>query len=194
MPEQASKGKSRTPTRLRYGEGRTSREATDTGTGSVRRGSGHGMAAKRDRGAAREAPPGGARHSAVRGKEGGPAGESDRAIVARKPGNAGGAKGPALRHASEAEEDEAIDRSLTTPEKIRKLQRKLYRKAKQEPSFRFYQLWDKVWRSDILEHAYRLAKANGGAAGVDGVTWEQIESPGREEWLRSRPEDLRSKT
>ncbi len=96
--------KSRTPTRLRYGEGRTDREATDTGTGSVRRGSGHGMSAKGDRSAERETPAGGARNSAVLGKEGGPGGESDRAIVARKPGNSGGAKGPAFRHASEAEE------------------------------------------------------------------------------------------
>ncbi len=46
-----------------------------------------------------------------------------------------------------------IDVSLTTPEKIRNLQKKLYLKAKQEPSFRFYQLWDKVWRRDILAHA-----------------------------------------
>ena len=84
--------------------------------------------------------------------------------------------------------------SLETPEKIRNLQKKLYLKAKQEPRFRFYQLGDKVWRSDILEHAYRLAKANGGSAGVDGVTFQQIESEGRREWLRSLQEELRSKT
>ena len=62
------------------------------------------MSAKRERGAEREAPAGGVRNSAVLGKEGGPGGESDRAMVARKPGNSGGAKGPAFRHASEAEE------------------------------------------------------------------------------------------
>ncbi len=124
--------KSRTPTRLRYGERRTNREATDTGTGPVRRGSGHGMPAKGDRGADWEAPAGAVRNSAVLGKEGGLGGESDRAMVARKPGNSGGAKGPDLRHASEAEEDQAIDMSLTTPEKIRNLQKKLYLKAKQE--------------------------------------------------------------
>ena len=152
------------------------------------------MPAKGDRSAEREAPAGGVRNSAVLGKEGGPDGESDRAIVARKPGNAGGAKGPAFRHASEAEEGQAIDMSLTTPEKIRTLQKKLYLKAKQEPNFRFYQLWDKVWRSDILEHAYRLAKANGGAPGVDGVTFEQIESQGRQEWLQGLQQDLRSKS
>lgn len=84
--------------------------------------------------------------------------------------------------------------SLTTPEKIRKLQRKLYLKAKQEPSFRFHQLYDKIWREDMLAHAYAVAKANGGAAGVDGETFDQIESAGRQEWLRSLQEELRTKT
>ena len=73
--------------------------------------------------------------------------------------------------------------SLATPEKIRSLQRKLYLKAKCEPSFRFYQLYDKVWREDIVLHAYLLCKSNGGASGVDGMTFEQIETQGREQWL-----------
>ena len=84
--------------------------------------------------------------------------------------------------------------SLKTPEKIGNLRKKLYLKAKQEPNFRFYQLWDKVWRSDILEHACRVAKSNGGKPGVDGVTFEQIESGDWEEWLRSLQQDLRSKS
>jgi len=83
---------------------------------------------------------------------------------------------------------------LKTPEKIRTLQRKLYLKAKSEPSFRFYLLYDKIYREDILLQAYRMAKANGGSAGVDGVTFKQIESEGIEEWLAGIREQLRLKT
>ena len=83
---------------------------------------------------------------------------------------------------------------LKTPDKIRTFQRKLYLKAKAEPDFRFYLLYDKVYRDDILSHAYRLAKANGGIAGVDGVTFEQIESEGLGEWLSGVREQLRTKT
>jgi RNA-directed DNA polymerase len=84
--------------------------------------------------------------------------------------------------------------SLETPEKIRTLQKKLYLKAKTEPDFRFYLLYDKVWRDDILRHAYRLAKANGGAPGVDGVTFAEIEAAGLDDWLAGIGKQLREKT
>ena len=83
--------------------------------------------------------------------------------------------------------------SLETPEKIRTLQRKLYCKAKAETDYRFYLLYDKICREDILHHAYRLARANAGAPGVDGVTFAQIEAEGLDAWLASLREDLVSK-
>jgi len=84
--------------------------------------------------------------------------------------------------------------SLATPEKIRSLQRKLYRKAKAEPAFRFYVLYDKICREDILRHAYGLVRANAGAPGVDGVTFAQIEAQGLEAWLAGLREELVAKT
>ena len=73
--------------------------------------------------------------------------------------------------------------SLVTPEKIRKLQRALYVKAKQEPTRRFHFLYDEVWREDILAYAYACCRANGGAPGVDGETFAGIEEYGVERWL-----------
>jgi group II intron reverse transcriptase/maturase len=84
---------------------------------------------------------------------------------------------------------------LETPEKVRELQRKLYRKAKQEKGYRFYLLYDKVYRRDILSHAYRLVRANKGAPGVDGETFEGIEKRegGAEGYLEQIAEELRGK-
>jgi RNA-directed DNA polymerase len=84
--------------------------------------------------------------------------------------------------------------SLETPDKIRSLQRKLYCKAKAEPAFRFYLLYDKICREDILRHAYALARGNAGASGVDGVTFKRIEASGVEAWLAGLREELVSKT
>jgi RNA-directed DNA polymerase len=84
--------------------------------------------------------------------------------------------------------------SLATPISIRTLQRKLYRKAKAEPAYRFYLLYDKIYREDILRHAYALARANAGAPGIDGMTFAQIEASGLEEWLAGLREELLLKT
>jgi RNA-directed DNA polymerase len=84
--------------------------------------------------------------------------------------------------------------SLETPIMIRMLQRKLYQKAKGEPSYRFYLLYDKMYREDILAHAYALVKSNQGAPGVDGQSFWGIESLGLEEWLSGIRKDLRAKT
>jgi RNA-directed DNA polymerase len=84
---------------------------------------------------------------------------------------------------------------LTTPEGIRTLQRKLYTKAKQEPAYRFYALYDKVWRADILSHAYRLVRANKGSPGVDGISFEVIEqTTGIDAFLSELAQDLKDKT
>src|SRR5215831_12657435 len=84
--------------------------------------------------------------------------------------------------------------SLSTPIAIRTLQRKLYRKAKAEPAFRFYLLYDKIYREDILRHAYALARANAGAPGVDGKAFAAIEASGWEKWLAGLREELILKT
>jgi retron-type reverse transcriptase len=83
---------------------------------------------------------------------------------------------------------------LETPASVRKLQTALHAKAKAEPEFRFYLLYDKVYRADVLSFAYARCKANGGAAGVDGQTFAGIEAYGRQRWLGELADELRSKT
>jgi RNA-directed DNA polymerase len=85
--------------------------------------------------------------------------------------------------------------NLATPEDIQKLQRALHAKAKGEPGFRFYALYDKVYRRDVLEHAYARCRVNQGAAGVDGERFEDIETYGGvERWLGELADTLRKKT
>jgi len=87
-----------------------------------------------------------------------------------------------------------IDASLEMPDKVRELQIKLYRKAKDAPGFRFYQRYDKVYREDILWRAWTLAKAKQGAPGVAGVSFEDIETRGLMEWLNGLRKDVHDKT
>lgn len=84
---------------------------------------------------------------------------------------------------------------LETPDKIRELQRKLYQKAKQEKEFRFYLLYDKIYRQDILQHAYELVRSNKGAPGVDGITFEAIQEMegGVERYLLEIAKELKEK-
>ena len=84
--------------------------------------------------------------------------------------------------------------NLSTPENVRKLQRALHAKAKAEPEFRFYALYDKVYREDILAHAYAKCRSNGGAPGVDGQDFADIESYGVERWLGELAQSLREES
>ncbi len=84
--------------------------------------------------------------------------------------------------------------SLTTPLSVQKLQKALHDKAKGSPNFRFYALYDKVYREDVLAFAYECCKANRGAAGVDGQTFEDIEEYGVKKWLDELTQELKSRT
>lgn len=83
--------------------------------------------------------------------------------------------------------------SLTTPESVWQLQAALHAKAKREPACRFHSLYDKLYRKDVLRHAWGCCRANGGAPGVDGVTFEQIEAGGVNGWLEELVKELREK-
>src|SRR5262249_26487409 len=97
---------------------------------------------------------------------------------------------------SKGQGDGSAPAEITTPEKIRKLQRTLYRKAKAEPKYRFWSLYGDIMRLDLLEHALQRVGANGGAPGVDGQTVESITSdPQRQsQWLDSLQRELKTKT
>ena len=121
-------------------------------------------------------------------------GMAERPVLPRKPGNAGGGKGPWFKGDAGRGEGEEIGVSLRTPESVWKLQGALHAKAKGEPSYRFYSLYDKIHRKDVLLHAWNCCRANGGGAGVDGQSFEQIEAWGLEGWLGELAEEIRKKT
>lgn len=83
---------------------------------------------------------------------------------------------------------------LQPPEKVRKLQATLHAKAKGAPSYRFYALYDKVYRADVLAYAYRKCRSEKGSPGVDGERFEDIEAYGEDRWLGALARELRDKT
>jgi RNA-directed DNA polymerase len=83
--------------------------------------------------------------------------------------------------------------NLAPPEKVGKLQATLHAKAKSAPGYRFYLLYDKVYRADVLAFAYACCRANGGVAGVDGQTFDAIEAAGVEAWLGALAVELQTK-
>jgi len=101
-------------------------------------------------------------------------------------------RSPSSKQTQEAGKDMRLG-NLTTLEDVQKLRTALHAKAKEEPEFRFYALYDKTHRRDVLLEAYKSCKANGGAAGVDGNTFEDIKTYGEEQWLGELTERLRKK-
>src|ERR1700746_2023320 len=103
-------------------------------------------------------------------------------------------RGLSGKETQEATKTEGLVSNLTTPASVQKLQTALHDKAKESPNFRFYALYDKVYRKDVLAFAYDCCKANGGVAGGDGQTFADIETYGRERWLDELAQELKSRT
>lgn len=141
----------------------------------------------------------------------GPARESEGVTIAVKRGNARRARDPCREHdevrerecrlenpstgSKEFWEDEHAQLSfLPQPPSLSRLRQRLAEKAKREPKFRFYSLYDKICRTDVLEAAWQRVRANKGAPGVDGVTIKDIEEQGVEKVLAELAEELRSRS
>jgi hypothetical protein len=100
-----------------------------------------------------------------------------------KPGNAGGGKGPWFKATQDVAKTRRLEMILAPPESVRKLQTALQTKAKSAPTYRFYLLYDKLYRKDVLSYAYQRCKANKGAPGIDGQDFADIEAYGEDRWL-----------
>ena len=85
-------------------------------------------------------------------------------------------------------------KSLGTPTKVKELQKALHAKAKGYPAFRFFSLYDKLWRRDILEEAWRRCRKNGGAAGVDKESFDVKVRNGLKDWLDRLTNEVKSRT
>ena len=123
----------------------------------------------------------------------GRAGVAERLVVPGKLGNAGGGKGPQFKTTQQVERDRRLG-NLATPKSVQKLQMALHAKAKAEAGYRFYSLYDKISREDILAHAYAQCRSNKGAPGVDGQDFADIEVYGVERWLGELALALREET
>ena len=120
---------------------------------------------------------------------------ADGGVVVTKLGNAGGAKAPCSGANVQSRKSPGIGARLSTPlDSVRTLQSALQAKAKSEAAYRFYSLWDKVCRDDVLYEAYRRCRVNRGAAGVDGETFTDIEDYGLASWLQRLKQELRTKS
>ena len=111
----------------------------------------------------------------------------------KEPSNERGAKGPQFQGNVTSGKRAEIGASLPPQIKLWELQEALHAKAKGNPSYRFYALYDKIYRADVLAEAWRRSRANGGASGVDGVEFEQIEREGVDQWLGQLAQELKAK-
>ena len=119
--------------------------------------------------------------------------ESERSIVVKKRVMSGERRGLSFQGNVTSGKRAEIGVSLPSQIKLWELQETLHAKAKGNPSYRFYALYDKVYRADVLAEAWRRSRANGGASGVDGVEFEQIEREGVEQWLGQLGQELKAK-
>jgi RNA-directed DNA polymerase len=121
-------------------------------------------------------------------------GVAERLAVPLKPGNAGGGKGPQFKTDAIRSEGPGRLGNLSTPKSVQKLQTALHAKAKAEAGYRFYALYDKISREDILAQAYAQCRSNKGAPGVDGQDFADIEAYGVQRWLGELALALRQET
>jgi RNA-directed DNA polymerase len=121
-------------------------------------------------------------------------GVSERFMVPEKPCNDGGGKGPQFQNNVSRAESREIGVSLEPPAKVGKLREALHAKAKGSPGYRFYLLYDKMYRAEVLAWAYDRCRENRGVSGVDDQTFAGIEKYGVQRWLNELAEELRKRT
>ena len=114
-------------------------------------------------------------------------------VVPMRTGNAGRGKGPRY-YSSSFGDMEGRDEMTEASVSLQDLRRRIYSKAKSELEWRFWGLYVHVCKMETLEEAYKMAKSNDGAPGIDGVTFDGIEAKGRETFLQQIQQELKQKT